>query len=97
MLQKQINAVTNSAVLSQSLSDCLDTLLDMGLLFQATKQIGKRYEGLLRKDMEKIFSKLSDERMGRVLKEIDQNAEILTLMNGMTFEEKEGVLSKLKG
>lgn len=90
-----VNIVTNSVVLSHALSDCLAIMIDKGYLFHSLKQAGKRYEKLIERNNNRIFSGLSDERAEKVSKEIDQMNEIFSKISRLSFEDKGEVLDYL--
>ena len=94
--KEELNYVINSVILSHALSDCLTIMIERGYFFQDVKRAAKRYEGLIEKNNNRIFSNVDDERMEMITKEIDQHTEIFNSLNKMSFKEKEELLKSLK-
>lgn len=91
-----LNIVTNSVVLSHTLSDCLSIMVEKGFLFHDVKRAAKRYEKLIERNNNRIFSGLSEERIATVSKEIDQMTEIFVHLSKLSFEEKDEILNSIK-
>ncbi len=91
-----LNIVVNSVVLSHTLSDCLDIMIEKGFLFHEVKAVSKRYQKLIEKNNERIFRDLTEERAIKVSDEIDQLADIFKKLSLLSFDEKAKVLESLK-
>ena len=91
-----VNIVVNSVVLSHTLSDCLEIMIEQGFLFHEVKAVSKKYQRLIEKNNDRIFRGLTEERAIKVSDEIDQLSDIFKLLSVMSFEEKAKVLESLK-
>lgn len=93
MLKIDRELLVNTVILSHSLQDNIEIMLEQGWFVQDLKMFSKNFNKKLNAFTEQVYKNVNNERMRELSEEIDVDVELFKRVHKMSTEEKQKLLN----